>query len=668
MKCIKNSFVFFLLHLLILPPTYAHAKNNVLLSIKTKQSTDKDMQLNMQFSDKIIQPPNSFLLTKSRRLVLDFVNSNQQPLEGLRCKKTMTQLLKKYCILEVPGRTRILLSLSSLGSFEGNMQGNEYQLSLHQSAKGGAEIRRIQLFSKAKQEVRMVVHLSEKTVPIEIKRNNHQLLLIFHETRLSSSVKKRYNVRDFQSPAESILASETEKNSVLTVINKEQGDFGYFVYQVDKKVIFEWYPLAQKGIKDQAVHEKTYTGKLISLNFQNVPIRAVLQILADFTGINMIVSDKVSANITLRLHNTPWDQALDIILESNALERQITGNIMRIAPQKRPRRLLKSNPLESLSLQIKYAKALDIAHFLKDKDSSLLSERGLVSVDVRTNTLWIQDSRRRLKLIENLVKQRDVPGGQVLIEARIVDVNKDFVRDLGLSWGLSGISLKKASLQGRPNTTLARGDQALIEASGAETTLADKLHMDLARPSLPAQAASLGLALATLGDDVLLDLELAAMESEGRGEIIASPRLLTMNQQTALIQSGEEVPYQEASSSGATSISFKKAVLSLQVTPRITSDGRIMMDLQINQDRLSTQKYNGVPAIMTKEIKTSVFVKNGQTIVLGGICKQEKGLSIERVPFLGKLPGLGVLFRRENRTKSNEELLIFITPKIIADG
>lgn len=479
--------------------------------------------------------------------------------------------------------------------------------------------------------------------------------IIFHDERLSSSLKKRYNVRDFESPVQFIPASQDGKNASLGVVNQKQ-------VVSDKK------------------SDTSGTNKLISMNFQNIPLRAVLQLLADFTGINMVVSDTVSGNISLRLHQVPWEEALDIILKTKALGRYMKGTVMMIAPRKeclkearaQTRAELLGNPINGFAksallrselLQIKYAKAVDIANLLKDKGGFLLSKYGSINVDARTNTIWVQDTAKHLALIKQLVKARDLPARQVLIEARIVEVNKEFARDLGVSWGVSGLASKHLALSG----TSKGANQIIGGAISKAIPLADRLHVDFAALPLHGRAASMGLALAKLGDDILLDLELSAMESEGRGEIIASPRLITMNQQPALIQSGEEIPYQEATSSGATSTSFKKAVLSLQVTPQITADGKIMMELQINQDRLSSQKYNGVPAIMTKEIKTVVFVNHGQTIVLGGIYKQENGTSIERVPFLGQLPFLGKAFRRENKTNINEELLIFITPKIISE-
>lgn len=336
----------------------------------------------------------------------------------------------------------------------------------------------------------------------------------------------------------------------------------------------------------------------------------------------------------------------------------ITANAVRDPFQTEDNADAESRPLGFELLRINYAKATDIAILLKDEHASLLSKRGALRVDVRTNTLWVQDSKARRATIRKLVKQLDVPVKQVLIEARIVDVTKEFSRDLGISWGLRRPMVPTNS---QPNVTMMADGLAAEQAR----PLADRLNIDLAAAPSLAEAATLGFALATLGPGVILDLELSAMESEGRGEVIARPRLITMNQQPALIESGEEIPYQEGTSSGATVVAFKKAVLSLKVTPHISPDANIRLDLQINQDTPSLKKINGVPSIYTKEVQTSVFVKDGQTIVLGGIYKQEKDSSVNRLPWLGRLPLVKALFRNQSRMRRDEELLIFITPRIM---
>ncbi|MDP3559677.1 MAG: type IV pilus secretin PilQ [Legionellaceae bacterium] len=405
-----------------------------------------------------------------------------------------------------------------------------------------------------------------------------------------------------------------------------------------------------------------FTGKPLSLNVQKLPIREVLQLVADFAGINMVVADSVSGDMSLSLQNIPWDQVMEIILSTHGLYKRQEENVIFIAlaseiaaqekAQYNRQQIAEENdPLRFEWIQIKYAKASDLATILMDKNNRVLSKRGALTVDSRTNSLWVQDTPQQFNTIKALLQRLDIPVKQVLIEARVVDVTKDFAEDLGVRFAVS----RPKALTGTLNE-----DNRVEQAPGA-----DRFHLDLPAMPIGASPASLGVALATLGDGVLLDLELSALESEGKGNVIASPRLMTTNQQTAVIESGEEIPYQEATASGATAVSFKKAVLSLRVTPQITPDNKIMMELKINHDMPSAERFNGVPAILTKEIDTNVLVNNGQTIVLGGIYKQDKNSTIQRVPFLGTLPVVGALFRRIQDSVKNEELLIFITPKII---
>jgi type IV pilus assembly protein PilQ len=426
------------------------------------------------------------------------------------------------------------------------------------------------------------------------------------------------------------------------------------------------------GVKD-TVTLKNNPGKLsrnelerkrISLNFQDVEVKSVLQVLAEFTGINMVVSDTVRGNITLSLNNIPWEQALNSILITRCLKKRRLGNILFIAPaadiikqeQKTEEGKLKlSNlvPLKHYFFQINYAKALDIANVLQDKNNTFLSARGKIAVDLRTNQLWIQENPARLAVIKKIIKQFDVPVKQVLIEARIVNVTKDVAEDLGLHFGIS-----------QPGTL--RSQNSSHTEQNPSTALGERLTFDMSGLPLPASPVSMGVALAKLSDGILLDLELSALESEGRGEVVSSPRLITINQQPALIESGEEIPYQEATASGATAVSFKKAVLSLKVVPQITPDGKVFMDLKINQDIPTPKVFNGVPTILTKELQTNVLVNTGQTIVLGGIYKQDKNKEINRIPFFGDLPVVGRLFQNQSVSIRNEELLIFITPTIIS--
>jgi len=401
----------------------------------------------------------------------------------------------------------------------------------------------------------------------------------------------------------------------------------------------------------------------------------VLQLIADFTGINIVVSDTVKGSLTLRLKNVPWDQALDLILKTKGLGKRQTGNVMLVAPSEEiaareklelesQKQIKELEPLYSEFIQVNYAKAADIAKLLKSSDTSLLSSRGTATIDERTNTLLVQDTASKLADIRKLVAKLDVPVRQVLIESRIVIASDKFSRDLGVKFGYS----KSTTVNG--NTVVVGGKQSgdlvtspttpfeVPAGSGITGLITD---LGVTNPT-----GSIGLAIGKLGNH-LLQLELNAMEAEGQGQVISSPRVLTSNQKEAFIQSGTQIPYQEASSSGATSVSFKNAVLSLKVTPQITPDDRIIMDLDVTKDNVGTV-YNGVPSIDTKEVATQVLVDNGETLVLGGIYERNRLDETDRVPFFGELPMVDWLFKTTRKTDDKEELLIFITPKIVKES
>lgn len=422
-----------------------------------------------------------------------------------------------------------------------------------------------------------------------------------------------------------------------------------------KKIIILWLFLISSGYSlpnSNTAENTTPNTKNISLSFQDIQVRSALQLIAQFANINLIMSDKITGNMSLELQNIPWSQALELILKTQGLAKRQMGNVLLIAPideiAAREQEELKitaieqdQGPLQTTLLQINYGKANDLATVLKDKNNSLLSARGMVNVDTRTNTLWVLDTPNKLAEVKHFVKLLDIPVKQVLIEARIVNLDSSYERNIGVRFGIT---------------------KSATEPVMASSNNNNNLHFDTPTLTTP---NSLGLAVIKLGDGFLLDLELSALESEGAGEIISSPHLITANQQTAEIQAGEEIPYQEASSSGATSTTFKKAVLSLQVTPQITPNQKILLNLKVTQDKPGTKLINQEPSIDTREIQTQVLVNNGQTIVLGGIYENRNSQSIERTPFLSSLPILGNLFKHTQKTKDRSELLIFVTPKII---
>lgn len=668
--------------------TQVLAQGNALVSVKVIPLPEDKVRVDFEFAQPLKQLPASFITQKPARIILDFVDTSMQLPAEQKTQKIQLGSLNTYNVVAVGERVRTILDLRRTVSYSGSAAGTIYSLILNgksndiflpdkevfitnQAVNAKHDVEQIDFRGIDKAGGRILLNVSDTSIPIDVTQVGKELVVNFLNTKIPQRLMKRFDVTDFHTPVQLFTLQQEGKNVRLVILNK--GDYGHFVYQVNKQFMIDVFPLTAEEIKQAKLKKQVFTGKRISLNFQNINIRAVLQLLADFTGINMVVSDQVHGEITLRLNDIPWDQALDIILTTQGLDKRTKDNVMLIDTKasmdkmeedqlKSQQAIEKLEPIRSDLLQINYAKAADIALLVKDKQNSLLSERGKVSVDARTNTLWIQDTGTKIEEVRDLIKQLDVPVKQVLIEARIVEVTKDFSQDLGIRWGVS----KPQHLSG----TLAGANQLAQGVAPANVIpYTQRLNLDLiANPASGVIPASVGIALAKLGDNILLDLELSALESEGRAELISSPRLITINQQSAIIESGQEIPYQESTSSGATAVAFKKAVLSLKVTPQITPDSKILMDLQVNQDTPSPQTYLGVPAILTKQIQTNVLVNNGQTIVLGGIYKQDKNKSINRIPFFGELPVVGAFFRNTQVTLQNDELLIFITPKIITNS
>jgi len=678
--------IIFLL-LLVLGCSEVFAQDNVLTGIKIQPLPNNRLRIDFKFSEPLKQPPASFITQKPPRLVLDFIESTSQLRPESQTKKISIGSVQDYQIVAVNHRVRAIFNLSASVSYSGSCAGRVYTLMVngggnaliprpkelfvtHRPVNAKHIIRNVNFGGNDKNGGRLTIDVSDGGIPVEITQVGNKIIANFMSTKVRPALRKRFDVVDFHSPTQTFDVQQAGQNTLVTLFNN--GDYGHYAYQVNKQFIIDVFPLSEEELQQQKLKKQVFAGKRISLNFQDIQLRAVLQLLADFTGVNVVVSDKVAGNITLRLNDVPWDQALDIILTTQGLEKRQVGNVILIDTAKefdtRENNALKAEeaarklaPIRAELLQINYAKAAELAAMLKDKDTSLLSDRGKVSVDVRTNTIWLQDTGARIAEVRNLIQQLDIPVKQVSIEARIVDLKKDCALDLGVRWGISKPSHLSGTLEGA--NELAKG------TAPADVPIADRLNLDLiATPALGLNPASVGVALAKLGSGVLLDLELSALESEGRAEIIASPRLMTTNQQPAVIESGEDIPYQESTSSGATAVAFKKAVLSLKVTPQITPDGKLLLALVINQDADSGQRVQGVPIILTKSINTTVLVNNGQTIVLGGIYQQDKNNTIVRIPFLGQIPGVGHLFRKSQTSSTNEELLIFITPRIIANS
>ena len=510
----------------------------------------------------------------------------------------------------------------------------------------------------------ILVYLKDSMVAVDVNDKLGKVNIEFHNTQIMEDLLYKLDVTDFGTVVSGIETFKDGRNARLvidvnthfTFSHKQEGNL--FVLSVKEK---------EEEAPSFLTDSEEFTGRTISLNFQDIPVRTVLQIIADYNEFNLITSDTVTGNITLRLDGVPWDQALDIILKVKGLDKRMQGNILMVAPSdelaaREAKNLQAQQQVEELAplyaeyVQINYAKASEFADLIKNEDTSILSPRGSVSVDERTNTLLIRDTAKSIEDIKRMVNILDIPVRQVIIEARMVTVKDSINEELGIRWGITdtdGQYATSGSISG-----------ANTAASGVVPVLSDRLNVNLpvANP-----AGALAFQVARLADGTILDLELSAMEKENKGEIIASPRITTANQKEAYIEQGVEIPYQEASSSGATATQFKKAVLSLTVTPHITPDDKIILDLVVTQDTISDVQSGSAPAIDTQRIGTQVLVNNGETIVLGGIYQQAIINTISKVPVLGDIPYFGWLFRNTSQFNEKKELLIFVTPRIVTE-
>jgi len=521
-----------------------------------------------------------------------------------------------------------------------------------------------------KGEARLLVFLQDTQAAIDVHESGGKIIAEFHHTDILDDLLYQLDVMDFGTVVSNI---ETFKEGNMTRIVVEPNAAFKFTHQQIENIFTLTVEKddTQRAYLDGGIE---YQGRPMSLNFQDIPIRSVLQIIAGYNEFNLVTSDSVTGNITLRLDGVPWDQALDVVLKIKGLDKRMDGTILMVAPSEelaaREAKELKAKqqvedlePLYSEYIRLNYAKAEEFADLLKTDTNSIISARGSVSVDKRTNTLLIKDTAKSIESVRRMVETLDIPVKQVVIESRMVTVNDNVQEDLGVRWGISDVGS-----DGAISGTL-EGAGGMVGAGSYDNipSLSDRLNVNL---PVSSPAGSIGVQIAKLANGTILDLELSALEEENRGEIIASPRITTANQQKARIEQGTEIPYVEAASSGATTVTFKKAVLSLEVTPHITPDNKVILDLVITQDTrgdtVQTPTGSAV-AINTQEIQTQVLVENGQTVVLGGIFQQQIVNSTKKVPLLGDIPYLGVLFKSTSEFNEKKELLIFVTPKIQID-
>ena len=671
------------------------------------------------FFDSAVNTPSSFKMTAPDLVVLDFMDAESAL--GVRKKLIQSPFVKSVRTARGNGKLRVMVAMNQNAEHRTQVSGAQVYVTFSKAGQQAARLnqarpavqqRAVSHQAQAgnyiqrpaaqapKRPVRQQANRVRELAPIDFRRDgdgnglaiirlphpatkvtefkNGNMVTLTIKDASSKEPRKRLNVLDFATPV-SFVDIERKGADVLVKLIANTA----FEHSVSRDG--NQYKISMKRIKRKVApvdplkpKQKTYNGKPLSLNFQDIEVRSVLQLLADFTDKNIVVSDSVKGNITLRLKSVPWDQALDIVLESKALAMRSNGNVIWVAPalelqakeQQELQALERKKALEPLVTEyiaVNFAKAEEMIKLIQTNNTpnerngsgSMLSDRGSVSVDARTNTLLVQDTISRVDEVRNMVKSLDVPVRQVSVEARIVIASDTFGKELGARFGVTKIGSSGGITSGSSEST---GSIASALASGSDVEvpgLSDRLNVNL--PVVGA-AGSLGFSL--LAKDYLLDLELSALQAESKGDIVSSPRVVTADKKKALIEQGVEIPYLQASSSGATSVSFKKAVLSLEVTPQVTPDEHVIMDLKVNQDTVGSI-YSGVPSINTREINTQVLVDNGQTVVLGGVHEETNNNDMTKVPVLSDLPYLGKLFQKNVKSTNKRELLIFVTPKIM---
>ncbi|MEZ0232777.1 MAG: type IV pilus secretin PilQ [Methylophilaceae bacterium] len=661
--------------------------SNKIEKVEFSTMPDGRVAIRIQTAKPLTNIPPGFTLTNPSRIALDFADTAN----GLT-KTTLPAdqgALKSVSLAQAKERTRMVLTLSKAVGYSTTTNGNETTIILQANEINAEKTAEVTRFAEVKAgdvqhslrnidftrgkngEGRILVDLSDAAAGIDIRQQGKTVVVDFINTDIPANLQRRLNVINFNTPVLYVDAMKQGKNSRLII--EPQGNWEQSAYQTDKKFIIDIRPIIEDPNKLVQGSKTGYAGEKLSLNFQNIDVRSVLQVIADFTGLNIITSDSVTGNLTLRLKDVPWDQALDIIMQSKGLTQRKTGNVVLIAPldevTAKEKLQLEANQqiedLETLRTEVftlKYQKADNFKTILTDDKQRILSKRGSAVIDPRTNTLFVQDTAKHLEDIQRIINKVDIPVKQVMIESRLVIADEKFGRTLGAKLGIKQANTGSDGGYGISSTST----NAQAIATGTSITGSQDLNVNL-----PVSSAfgSLGFSLFRLPANFLLNLELSALETDKRGKVISSPRVTTANQQKALIEQGVQIPYITPASAASTTpaVAFKSAVLSLAVTPQITPDDKVIMDLEVKKDRVG-QIFNGVPSIDTQRVQTQVLVSNGETAVLGGIFEQTERNDVEKVPFFGNLPVLGNLFKRTTRQNDKTELLIFITPKILDEN
>ena len=659
---------------------------NLLESINTSSLQGGKVIVRANFRDALTAVPPGFTVTNPARIALDLPNVVNAL--GKNTVEIGEGDVRSVSVVESGGRTRMVVNLTRSLTYAASLEGKSLVITIDgglpsvakdttqttkfaESAPASSEqkfsIRDVDFRRGANGEGRIIVDLSSPSTGIDIRLQGKNVVVDFINTTAPRNLLRRLDVLDFATPVRLVDLVSQGPNTRMLI--EPKGLWEYSAYQTDTQFIVEVKQL--KEDPNKLVQGVGYNGEKLSLNFQNVEVRAVLQVIADFTGLNIITSDTVGGSLTLRLKDVPWDQALDIILQAKGLSKRKSGNVVLIAPSdelatkeklalEASQQISELEPLRTESFQLSYAKASDAQSLITNKDQNILSKRGRANSDSRTNTLFVNDTPTKLDEVRKLIAQLDVPVRQVMIEARIVIADDKWGSQLGAKFNLAA----GATRNGRNVGVAGNIDNAHNIATGIRPINADTpIAINL---PVAGAAGSLGINILNVANGNLIELELSALESDGRGKVVSNPRIIAPDKKKATITQGTEIPYATQSSSGGTTIQFKPAVLSLDVTPQITPDDKIIMELEIRKDSVG-QIFGGIPSIDTKTVKTSVLVDNGETAVLGGIFETVTRTDVTKVPLLGDIPFLGNLFKRTQRQQDKTELLIFITPRIIKD-
>lgn len=690
----------FIVSLTVAAAPAALAQANSIESVSSMQQGNTTY-LRIALKNALTSAPAGFSVANPPRVAFDFLDTDNRA--GQSSVEFPQGDVRSVAIVQAGNRSRVVLNLKRPLSYNASVDGSTLVVALDPLAtatgapapsaysfakadgRSGHALRDIDFRRGKDGEGRVVVDLSDPGVGVDVRQQGQTIVVDFLGTRLPDNLRRRLDVADFGTPVKAVRASQQGDSARLVI--EPQGQWEHNAYQSDTQFVVEVKPLREDPNRLVAGTQPGYRGERLSLNFQNVDIRALLQVIADFTNLNIVTSDSVSGNLTLRLKDVPWDQALDIILQSKGLDKRKNGNVIVVAPRDeiaaKEKLELESRsqisdiePVRTETFQLNYQKAEALQRLLSNEKQRVLSKRGSVVIDERTNKVFVQDTVSRLEEVRRIIAQIDVPVRQVLIEARIVEADDRFTRNLGVRFGLnkvpagtSGGTAVSGNLQGAHDLALLPGSASTGSAGTrpGSTSLGNTNFVNLPADNIGGvNPATFSLSLFNSTLTQFLNLEISALEADQRGKVVSSPRVLTADQGKAIIEQGTELPYQQATSSGATAIQFRKANLKLEVTPQITPEGNVILDVQVNRDAVGQLTPAGF-AIDTRRVQTQVLVENGGTVVIGGIYEQFERDQVNKVPLLGDIPILGNAFKNNSRINNRTELLVFLTPRVVTD-